>query len=153
MRAVVASILIASMPAVLAQSQESRSFETVSLERSRVSGVGSRMGPTPDGGYEAVGAPLSVLIGYAYSTNPANILALPGWARFETYDVVLVPRLAAADSRAMMRTLLSERFKLAAHTEERGTRRVLVIDRLQGSVDPDTRRVSLPRHPEVPIES
>ena len=145
----VALLLVCASVALHAQAPATPMFTMVSIKQSAVRGVGSSTSPRPDGGISTIGAPLKLLIGIAYPVHRDNIVGLPTWTRFFTYDLVAsspLGRDATPDERrAMMRAMLDERFKLIAHIEDRGqaipnlvpiaptgdARRVLVIDHIE----------------------
>jgi uncharacterized protein (TIGR03435 family) len=67
---------------------------------------------------------LMMLLAEAYAMQPARMVGLPDWARTDRFDIVATA--AAPVSRdqmlAMLRSLLAERFQLAAHLETRETK-------------------------------
>jgi uncharacterized protein (TIGR03435 family) len=110
-------------------------FDVVSIRQNMSRGVHDDFGPTADG-YRMINKPLLLLLMTAYvpqSSNaalfaPDNVLGLPGWAMSENYDVeAKVPEADLADwqkpalqpamLRAMLQSMLAERFKLAVHRE------------------------------------
>jgi uncharacterized protein (TIGR03435 family) len=66
---------------------------------------------------------LKLLIAAAYDLNPRTISGGPGWIESDHYDIVaLTPgeiRPTHDEQMSMLRNLLSERFKLAFHREEK----------------------------------
>jgi hypothetical protein len=151
-RAIVVSMVVASA-AVFAQGPQGPTFSTVSIKRSSVSGIGSSIAPWPDGSFGSIGASLTVLIGQAYPVNMQNIIGLPGWTRFFTFDVTATSPLgrdATPDERrAMMRTMLEHRFRLVAHIEDRG---LGIPNLVPMPPADDTRRVLVVDHVEYPVE-
>lgn len=128
-KALLATIVIAlSLPAPRAQ--ERLAFETASVKVNTSGGprVPIRM---PAGGlFNAVNVPLSDLILFAYGVLGLDFRAtgIPAWASTTNYDVSArmdVRRLhpdgsfSIDDMRAMVRTLLQERFKLVSRMEQR----------------------------------
>jgi uncharacterized protein (TIGR03435 family) len=110
-------------------------FEVASV---RPSPPGTNLGPPPTlqpGGvrYEAHGLPLSIMIAQAWQPNNPPGVETPGTPKWLTlfsplFDIVAeVPATAIAsgtqlyqeDLQAMMRALLVDRFKMAAHYEDR----------------------------------
>jgi uncharacterized protein (TIGR03435 family) len=98
-------------------------------------GPGNVFPPTA-GRISITGAPLDLLIGFAYKLNgdPARYTRehLPGWATTERFDVEA--RAAGNPTkdqvRLMMQSLLAERFHLGAHWETRETRvYAMVLDK------------------------
>jgi uncharacterized protein (TIGR03435 family) len=79
---------------------------------------GTRFTPT---GFMATGVPLVTLIQIAYDLKPFQLAGAPGWAGTEQYDVQARATQPTDDRgiRAMLRTLLEDRFKLKLHRETR----------------------------------
>jgi len=99
-------------------------FDVVSIKRN-TSGALSGAPPIvrPDGGFRLFNVPVATLISRAYPPSvPIELVGLPEWARTERYDFSATSTLTKAtpeDQVAMMRALLADRFKLAAHVEIR----------------------------------
>lgn len=109
-------------------------FDVVSVRQNMSGGIHDDFGPTPDG-FRVINKPLLLLIMTAYvpqSSDAAlftnNVIGLPEWAQSQNYDVVA--KVSAADLpewqkaasqpamlRAMLRTMLADRFKLVVHRE------------------------------------
>ena len=153
MRTAVLALVLTSAT-VFAQAPAGPAFTTVSIKHSDVRGVGSRIAPMPDGSLTTLGAPLIVLIQMAYPVYPLNIVGLPGWTRFVTYDVVATSPLrrdATADERrAMIRAMLEDRFRLVAHIEDRGQ---AVPNLVPMAPTDDTRRLLVVDHIDFPAEN
>jgi uncharacterized protein (TIGR03435 family) len=66
---------------------------------------------------------LKLLIAAAYNLSPRTISGGPGWAESDHYDILAVTpgdvRPTRDEQMAMLRTLLTERFKLTFHLEQR----------------------------------
>jgi uncharacterized protein (TIGR03435 family) len=66
---------------------------------------------------------LKLLIAAAYDLNPRTISGGPGWIESDHYDIVAVTpgevRPTHDEQMSMLRTLLTERFKLGFHREEK----------------------------------
>jgi uncharacterized protein (TIGR03435 family) len=100
-------------------------YDVVSIKRSEASLVGQN--PTviqrPDGGFTQTRVPIGSLIARAYPGGvPAEMVGLPDWAMREYYDVSATSTLekaTAKDRIAMLRSMLADRVKLAAHFEKR----------------------------------
>jgi uncharacterized protein (TIGR03435 family) len=118
MRAAVLSVLFTSA-AVFAQAPtDGPRFEVVSVKRNTSSSPG-RIARPADGGYNGVGVTAQGLLTYAYNTVE-TVTGLPGWATSERYDVnakSAMARATPAESAAMMRAMLADRFNLFAHFE------------------------------------
>jgi uncharacterized protein (TIGR03435 family) len=103
------------------------SYDVVSIKRNQASLTGRLENPTviqrPDGGFTQTRVPIGALIARAYSSGaPADMVGLPDWAMREYYDVSATSTLAKAtaeDRIAMLRAMLADRVKLAAHFEKR----------------------------------
>ena len=100
-------------------------YDVVSIKRNEASLVGQN--PTviqrPDGGFTQTRVPIGSLIARAYPGGvPAEMVGLPDWATREYYDVSATSTLekaTAEDRIAMLRAMLADRVKLAAHFEKR----------------------------------
>jgi bla regulator protein BlaR1 len=81
----------------------------------------------PGGRYVATNMPLAVLIRFAYapprsrSLEPFEISGGPGWLLSDRFDIEATAGrdVSLTELRAMLRTLLAERFQLEAHFEQR----------------------------------
>jgi uncharacterized protein (TIGR03435 family) len=96
-------------------------FAVASVKRGQASAPTTDPMSLPGGSFEMANAPLHRLIGYAYQRRQHEIVELPKWATTEVYTI-----RAKADGnppgdqmRAMVRTLLAERFRFAGHDETR----------------------------------
>jgi uncharacterized protein (TIGR03435 family) len=87
-----------------------------------------RMQTQPGGRVNYQGVPLSLLVSRALNTNSNDqIVGLPQWASTERYDVIAKAPSAGPNGppldndalASMFRALLTDRFKLKYHTEER----------------------------------
>jgi uncharacterized protein (TIGR03435 family) len=103
-------------------------FDVVSIKRNTTTGPGGFPGggppiELPNGDIRLTAVPAVVLLIRAYPTTAgSDIVGLPEWARREPYDVNATSSLSSAapdDRAAMMRAMLADRFKLAAHVEKR----------------------------------
>jgi uncharacterized protein (TIGR03435 family) len=109
-----------------AQAPPGPTFDVVSIKRHvaqpGLPPFGSNSNQRPDGGFTMTNVPAALLISRAYSSAPADMVGLPGWAMSERYDVSATSTLEKAtgeDRAAMMRAMLADRFKLAVHFEKR----------------------------------
>ena len=118
------AVLALTLPAAAAQAPPNAklTFEVASI-RPAASGNselerrgGIRLTPT---GFAATDVPLLTLIGVAYDLKPIQISGAPDWARNERFDVQGRAAQATDDRgiRAMLQTLLEERFKLKLRRE------------------------------------
>jgi|RhiMethySRZTD1v2_1073278.scaffolds.fasta_scaffold01301_3 uncharacterized protein (TIGR03435 family) len=133
---IAASILSVAVAAtdVLTQSQSAPSgptFDVVSVKRHVTpAGAGpleefnSTVRQRPDGGLTMLNIPAMTFIARAYTSAPIDMVGLPEWARTERYDLEATASLVnptAEQRAAMLRAVLVDRFKLAAHIENRDT--------------------------------
>ena len=120
-------LIVAAVPALL-RSQSANSlptqvptFEVVSIRPSAAQGpMGSQN--RPDGGFSMTRSPVTVLLQRAFpSTLQIYTVGLPEWAATDRYDIIAVPPpgASAEDRPTMAWALLTDRFKLLAHIEER----------------------------------
>ena len=73
------------------------------------------------GRLDAVGIPLKPIIGFAYGVDDGMIVGQQGWMDTDFFDIVAKtdPAVDFEGMRPMLRKLLSERFGLVVHNEER----------------------------------
>ena len=108
-------------------SAQGPAFDVVSIKRNQASAAGRFENPImiqrPDGGFIQTRVPIAALIARAYSAgSPADMVGLPDWAIREYYDVSATSSLTKAtaeDRAAMLKAMLADRVKLAAHIEKR----------------------------------
>jgi uncharacterized protein (TIGR03435 family) len=124
--------LLSAFAAASAQ-QQPKQFDVVSIRESRAPGPSSSnfpLDPTPRYNnhgslLQAHNIPLLQLLVFAYAKNMYQILdlrrQLPDWARDMRFDVEARTSGSPGkdDMRAMVRSLLEERFQLKLHTETR----------------------------------
>ena len=120
--------IVAASAGVFAQTPSGPTFDVVSIKR-HIPGPGplafsSTQNQRPDGGITMTNIRIMNLIARAYpeAVLPTDIAGLPGWAMSDGYDVSATSTLtqaSAEDRTAMMRAMLADRFKLAAHVEPR----------------------------------
>jgi uncharacterized protein (TIGR03435 family) len=110
-------------------------FEMASIQPSKPGGPAVGVGELrPDGRYEGRGIPLSLLIMQAWDVNTTALQQIPGMPQWMTgrnqprFDIVAKapatantswPQTSNDDLRMMLRALLVDRFKMAAHYEDR----------------------------------
>ena len=113
---------LACVTAAAQVSPPTLSFEVASIKRN-VSGEISGYTRVEDGGrFNAVNAPLALIIRQAYGVLALQVVNAPDWVNNERFDirakapdgVDVFPNLAP-----LLRSLLTERFGLQAHTEQR----------------------------------
>jgi len=132
--------------AVRAQPPATPTFEAASV-KANTSGDGRTGGVLVGGRFSMTNETLWRLVGEAYATSEAlarfQIVGGPDWINTDRFDVEAVAQspLAREQARLMLRALLSERFKLAAHTERRDLPvYALVAARTDGKLGPQLRR-------------
>lgn len=118
MRAVCAAIIAAGSVCV-AQAPPpagSPSFEVASIKRSPEGARGFSIGDQPGGRWAMTNSSIVRLIRSAYPTT-RDIVAAPAWVRDERYDITARAEGTPppAQLEAMLRALLADRFRLAAH--------------------------------------
>jgi uncharacterized protein (TIGR03435 family) len=146
-------------PPVHAQSAtaaRSPAFEVASVKPNK--GADGRIGIqfAPGGRFTATGVTLGILLGNAYrlqggrgpgggpGSNP-QILNAPNWIYSERYDIVAKAEENVAPDQfpELIKSLLVDRFKLAAHTENRDFQVfALVLARNDGKLGPGLRPAS-----------
>ena len=122
-------------------------FDVVSIKRNTSNALGSNgSSERPDGGFTLLNIPISTLVARAYPPAvPIDMVGLPDWATpagGDRYDVIArssLSRPATPDERAaMVRAMLADRFKLAAHMENRDQPVYdLVVMRSDGRLGPN----------------
>jgi uncharacterized protein (TIGR03435 family) len=104
--------------AALAQSQPA--FEVASIKPTDPSSVGNQMFSQPGGRFRGINATLKSLIRYAYDVDDEQIIGAVGWMESAGFDIAAkASDPNASDLRAMVRTLLADRFHLKFHNATR----------------------------------
>ena len=118
--ALIFPFVIGGVVAMSAQSpeQSALAFDVASIKRSVTADTDISYGARP-GGWAMTNAAVSELIRAAYPAQTPELLGAPEWVSSERYDVTAKasgnpPR---EQITLMLRTLLTERFKLAVHYE------------------------------------
>jgi uncharacterized protein (TIGR03435 family) len=100
-------------------------FEAASIKPNTSGDWRRAMGPAPGGRFTATNVPSRDLIAYAYGISQDSvsfrIVGGPKWIDDERFDVnaAVTGTWTPAQMREMMRTLMADRFALAAHAETR----------------------------------
>jgi len=94
-------------------------FEVASIKPSPQLMNWSGFQPSRGGRFEASHATLRAMVSYAYDVRDFYVSGGPGWAGSDRFEIVAKAdgNATPAQMRAMLRTLLEERFKLAVHRE------------------------------------
>jgi uncharacterized protein (TIGR03435 family) len=75
----------------------------------------------PGGTLEMMNMPIASLVAYAYGVRTSEIDKLPSWATRDGYTIraTTTAKPTAAQTAAMIRSLLRDRFQLSVHAEQR----------------------------------
>jgi uncharacterized protein (TIGR03435 family) len=95
-------------------------FDVVSIKRNTSNALMPEQSDRPDGGFRYVNVPVRLLIARAFPSMA--IEGAPGWTLSERYDVSAtstIPMPTREQRAAMIRALLSDRFRFAAHVQTR----------------------------------
>jgi bla regulator protein BlaR1 len=112
-------------PSSHAQSQSAAvntaAFEVASVKPNKSATGRWTMDRSPGGGFSATNATLKMLIKAAYSIYDHQLIGGPGWLESERFDIVAKAPPHTPDNQLgpMLRTLLTDRFKLKLHRETR----------------------------------
>ena len=128
MRRVVLVFLVAAPTLLRGQAlsdQKPLAFEVASVKANNSGGFAKEIGPAPDGHFHATNVPPRDLIAFAYGisqdSSSFRIIGQPKLVDDDRYDINA--KVAGAwtidQMREMVRTMLSERFRLVAHRETR----------------------------------
>jgi uncharacterized protein (TIGR03435 family) len=143
MRLILASVGVASVVTTLAgQTIESPRFEVASVKTNKSGGL-TQAGARPEGDHvTATNATLRQLIQAAYNIGTDSLIGGPSWINRDRFDLIAkAPALLSGNEwRLMLRTLLADRFKLAAHRETRKSDMfALTLARRDRSLGPNLR--------------
>src|SRR5271166_5295039 len=114
------TLLTAVAPTLsFAEPTASRAFEVATIKLTGPTFSGKSVGMPPNGNLTTRGTSLKDLIQFAYGLHPNLITGTSGWMDGERYDIIAKPEAGKVPSpdelRAMLRTLLADRFKLTFH--------------------------------------
>lgn len=115
---IIFSAILCAAQAVWAQNPPAPlQFEAASVRPSGPDALFT-MGPYPGGRFRATAITPILLIGAAYRLQ---VIGAPGWTNTAKYDIEASAgrSIDRDEMREMLRSLLADRFKLAAHKEER----------------------------------
>lgn len=115
-------VVVAGVPLSGAQPPDAPAFEVASIKpNSAGMSAPSRIVIETGDRVTISNAPLRTIIQATYRLNDRQLIAGPGWIASERFDInAKADRRVPADQlRAMLQRLLSDRFKLAVHTETR----------------------------------
>jgi uncharacterized protein (TIGR03435 family) len=146
---VVLTLLTTLAAAVAAQSADDTSkvaFEAASVKPNKSGDNSTSVGPRPGGRFNGTNAPLALLITMAYQLQAFQVQGAPDWTRTDRFDIVAkldrdpTPVASGEPDEVMLalRTLLADRFKLAAHWETQELPiYALVVARADGKLGPN----------------
>jgi len=133
------AVALSAQQAPPAAGDEVASFEVASV-KPNTSRVSNALPPSrANGSYSASNVALKSLIANAYDVRIFQIEGGPDWLTTERFDIIARGREGTPDGLrpAMLRALLAERFKLAAHFETRAQQvYALVLLRSDGRLGP-----------------
>ena len=117
----IALVLLAAATSLLAQVAPPLAFEAASVKPSDPANLRVRIGTDRGGRFEAVNQTVATMTRFAYDVESHQLYGAAGWITSERYDVAATAGRDASgpDLRAMLRTLLAERFGLRARPETR----------------------------------
>ena len=125
------AVLTASVRTQSPSAPSGPTFDVVSVKRhvtpagaGPIEQLNSTVRQRPDGGLTMLNIPAMTFIARAYASAPVDMIGLPEWARTERFDLEATASLVnptAEQRAAMLRAVLVDRFKLAAHIEKRDT--------------------------------
>ena len=129
------------------QAPAGAAFEVASVKRNRSSDTRIRFEMPPDS-LTATNVPLRFAVRQAYRLPEARVLGGPSWVDTDRFDIVAKASAGAGktsdDIRAMLRTLLADRFGLLQHTEKREMAVYsLRLARADGQLGPNLRRSAI----------
>ncbi len=111
--------LLLVAPGLLAA--QAPSFAAASVKRHAAGSPGASLRVLPNGDLMVTGVPLRVLVRDGFAVQDYQLVALPGWADAERFDIVAkAPAGATAQQwQPMLQALLRERFALVTRRETR----------------------------------
>jgi bla regulator protein BlaR1 len=117
---VLAALLAAAPAAPAAQSPEP-SFDAVSIKRNTSAAGSSSLGLPIGSAFNMTNMSMLGAISTAYPVKNPDIIGAPDWLRTDRYDIVAKApgKPTREEVTAMLRTMMRERLKLAAHVESR----------------------------------
>ena len=137
----IASVALVLQTAVTAQ----LAFDVASIKESQSLDAGGSLRLMPGGGLTARHIPVRTLINVAYHLQPFQVVDAPQWTRERYYDVTARPAGAATREQTflMLQALLTDRFKLAFHRENRQLDGFALVRAGTGPLGPGLRATSV----------
>jgi uncharacterized protein (TIGR03435 family) len=114
--------LVAAIVSLLLQAAPSAAFAAAAIKRGDPGNFRVRIGTSPRGGrFEAVNQTLAALVRFAYDVEEHQLIGASGWMTSERFDITATAGgdVPTPEMRAMLRTLLAERFALRVRRETR----------------------------------
>jgi uncharacterized protein (TIGR03435 family) len=113
--------LVVLLSAGLAAQVPAPAFEVASIKINRTATRSSGMGPRPGGGFAATNSTARSLILWAWELNALELIGGPDWIDQVRFDILATAAGAPAlpTTRAMLQTMLADRFKLVLGKEVR----------------------------------
>ena len=139
---------VASLVALVVAQPLQPAFDVASVkENTSGSGAGGIAPPTP-GRWRIINTPLRFILLEAFNLRDHELLGSPEWTESTAFDITATysaePALTGQDTRAMLRTLLADRFGLKTHREMRELPMyALVMARKDGALGPQLVRSSI----------
>ena len=144
------AIGVANAPRLRAQAAPAASnalpvFEVASVKPSESKEPRVALQLQPGGRVTAVNVPLSMLVRFSYGVQDFQVVGAPDWKESDRFDIAAkaegnpqpTPPGVVGPYQLMMRSLLGDRFKLAAHLEKRDMPiYALVVARGDGRLGP-----------------
>jgi uncharacterized protein (TIGR03435 family) len=123
-----------------------RTFDAASV-RANKSGTTQQSINRSETGVTIVNFQLRTIIQLAYGiSQPTRFVGMPDWANAERFDITARGRIGGLDDfRVLMQALLADRFRLAAHPEQRNMpMHSLVLARSDGRLGPSLKPSACP---------
>jgi uncharacterized protein (TIGR03435 family) len=122
-RLIVILLTVFTCVAAMPVAQAPVAFEAASVKPNKSGDNSTSVGPRPGGRFNATNAPVGLLITMAYQLQPFQVQGAPDWTRTDRFDILAkldgdpppVPFGEPDQMMVALRTLLADRFKLAAH--------------------------------------
>lgn len=116
-------------------------FDVASIKENRSLDAGGTMRLMPGGGITAQHLPARSFITIAYQLQPFQLIGAPDWTRDTYYDITAKPAGSATREQnfTMLQALLTDRFKLAFHRENRQLDGFALVRMRKDRLGPDLR--------------
>jgi uncharacterized protein (TIGR03435 family) len=113
------AVLLSATGLATAQTAAVPRFEVASVKPAATDERGSEISTAPNGRLTITNLTLRDMILYAWGIKPFQLSGARGWIESGRYDVVAKPETKPKDNeiKAMLRSLLAERFGLVVHKE------------------------------------